>query len=141
MNIEELITDLRARVNPQYYDQVGTESYERHQCVLALESLLARIDVLREENERLAGCVNKLKVERAWAIREVKRLTEENERLRKDAERLDEINAIAQREEGADMHLAHGHIALYLRTGIGSNTHGVRGPDIRKVIDAARGAK
>ena len=53
MNIEEMITDLRARVNPQYYDQIGTESYERHQCVLALESLLARNDVLREENERL----------------------------------------------------------------------------------------
>ena len=46
MNINELITDLRARVNPQYYDQIGTESYERHQCVLALE-------YLRQENERL----------------------------------------------------------------------------------------
>ena len=53
MNIEELITDLRARVNPQYYDQPGTESYERQQCVMALESLLALNDVLREENERL----------------------------------------------------------------------------------------
>jgi len=53
MNIEELITDLRARVNPQYYDQIGTESYERNQCVLALESLLARIDVLRTENAAL----------------------------------------------------------------------------------------
>ena len=52
MNIEELITDLRARINPQYYDQIGTESYERHQCVLALESLLARIDVLRKDAER-----------------------------------------------------------------------------------------
>ena len=52
MNIEELITDLRSRVNPQYYDQIGTESYERHQCVLALESLLARIDVLRKDAER-----------------------------------------------------------------------------------------
>lgn len=46
MNIEELIHDLRARVNPQYYDQLGTESYERHQCVMALE-------YLRQENERL----------------------------------------------------------------------------------------
>ena len=82
MNIEQLIADLRSRVNPQYYDQVGTESYERNQCVMALESLMARIDVLREENERLAGCVNKLKVEHAWAIREAKRLTEENELLR-----------------------------------------------------------
>ena len=46
MNIEELITDLRARVNPQYYDQIGTESYERHQVVKALEYLAT-------ENERL----------------------------------------------------------------------------------------
>jgi len=57
MNIEELIADLRARVNPQYYDQPGTESYERQQCVMALESLLARNDVLREENERLRGWI------------------------------------------------------------------------------------
>ena len=53
MNIEQLIADLRSRVNPQYYDQVGTESYERHQRVMALESLLARIDVLRTENAAL----------------------------------------------------------------------------------------
>ena len=46
MNIEKLIHDLRARINPQYYDQIGTESYERHQVVKAL-------DLLREENERL----------------------------------------------------------------------------------------
>lgn len=72
---------------------------------------------------------------------EVRRLREENERLKADADRLDELDAIAQRKEGADMHLAHGHIALYLRTGIGSNAHGVGGSDIRKVIDAARGGK
>ena len=67
MNIEELITDLRARINPQYYDQIGTESYERHQCVLALEYLRQEnerqrfdilamnqsLDLMREENERL----------------------------------------------------------------------------------------
>ncbi len=53
MNIEQLIADLRARVNPQYYDQIGTESYERHQCVMALESLLARIEVLRVQNAAL----------------------------------------------------------------------------------------
>ena len=46
MNIEELIADLRARINPQYYDQIGTESYERHQVVKALEYLAT-------ENERL----------------------------------------------------------------------------------------
>ena len=53
MNIEELIADLRARINPQYYDQIGTESYERHQVVKALESLLARIEVLRVQNAAL----------------------------------------------------------------------------------------
>ena len=46
MNIEKLIHDLRARINPQYYDQLGTESYERHQVVKALEYLAT-------ENERL----------------------------------------------------------------------------------------
>ena len=53
MNIDELIHDLRARINPQYYDQPGTESHERHRVVMALESLMARIDVLRIENAAL----------------------------------------------------------------------------------------
>ena len=67
MNIKELIHDLRARINPQYYDQIGTESYERNQCVMALEYLQQEndrqrfdilamnqsLDLLREENERL----------------------------------------------------------------------------------------
>ena len=52
MNTKELITDLRARVNPQYYDQIGTESYERHQCVLALEYLRQENERLREDAER-----------------------------------------------------------------------------------------
>lgn len=60
MNIEELIADLRSRVNPQYYDQVGTESYERNQCVLALESLMARNDVLRKENEALRADADRI---------------------------------------------------------------------------------
>ena len=57
MNIDKLIHDLRARINPQYYDQIGTESYERHQVVKALE-------YLQQENERLRA------VERAaqWYI-------------------------------------------------------------------------
>ena len=60
MNIEELITDLRARVNPQYYDQIGTESYERHQCVMALESLMARIEVLRVQNAALRADADRI---------------------------------------------------------------------------------
>lgn len=67
MNIEELIHDLRARINPQYFDQIGTESHERYQVVMALEYLRQEndsqrfdilamnqsLDLLREENERL----------------------------------------------------------------------------------------
>jgi len=52
MNIEQLIADLRARINPQYYDQIGTESYERHQVVKALEYLAT-------ENERLKELMTK----------------------------------------------------------------------------------
>ena len=67
MNIDELIHDLRARINPQYFDQPGTESHERYQVVMALEYLRQEndsqrfdilamnqsLDLLREENERL----------------------------------------------------------------------------------------
>ena len=60
MNIEQLIADLRARVNPQYYDQIGTESYERHQVVKALESLMARIEVLRIENKALRADADRI---------------------------------------------------------------------------------
>ena len=60
MNIEQLIADLRARINPQYYDQVGTESYERHQVVKALESLMARIEVLRIENKALRADADRI---------------------------------------------------------------------------------
>jgi len=73
MNIEELIHDLRARINPQYYDQLGTESYERHQVVKALE-------YLQQENERQRFDI--LAMNQSLDL-----LREENGRLRKDAER------------------------------------------------------
>ena len=71
MNIEELIHDLRARINPQYFDQIGTESYERNQCVMALE-------YLREENERQRFDI--LAMNQSLDL-----LREENERLKADA--------------------------------------------------------
>ena len=71
MNIEKLIHDLRARINPQYYDQIGTESYERNQCVMALE-------YLREENERQRFDI--LAMNQSLDL-----LREENERLKADA--------------------------------------------------------
>lgn len=46
---------------------------------------------LNDANNLLAECygrIGKLITEHAWAIGEAKRLTEENERLRKDAEKL-----------------------------------------------------
>jgi len=73
MNIEKLIHDLRARINPQYYDQIGTESHERHQVVMALE-------YLRQENERQHFDI--LAMNQSLDL-----LREENGRLRKDAER------------------------------------------------------
>lgn len=71
MNIEKLIHDLRARINPQYYDQLGTESHERYQVVMALE-------YLREENERQRFDI--LAMNQSLDL-----LREENERLKADA--------------------------------------------------------
>jgi DNA-binding PucR family transcriptional regulator len=58
MNIKELITDLRARINPQYYDQIGTESYERHQVVKALEYLQQENEQLRKDAE-IGAAINR----------------------------------------------------------------------------------
>ena len=92
MNIEELITDLRARVNPQYYDQVGTESYERHQVVKALEYLATESERLkelmakhsREHQQEMTSY--RLRV-RSQDVVTFAALREETERLRKDADR------------------------------------------------------
>jgi hypothetical protein len=47
MSPRDLIDDLRARINPAYATQLGTESYERRLCAEALDALLAEIDRLR----------------------------------------------------------------------------------------------
>ena len=87
MNIEQLIHNLRARINPQYYDQIGTESYERHQVVKALEYLAM-------ENERLKELMAKRAREHQQEMTSFRlrvrsqddatfaALREENERLR-----------------------------------------------------------
>lgn len=92
MNIEKLIHDLRARINPQYYDQLGTESYERHQVVKALEYLATenkRLKELmakrtREHQQEMTGF--RLRV-RSQDDATFAALREENERLKVDAER------------------------------------------------------
>ena len=48
MTTQELIKDLRSRINPGYAHQLGTESYERRLCVEALEAMQADIDRLRK---------------------------------------------------------------------------------------------
>ena len=52
-NIEELIADLRSRINPAYQNQRGTESYERKLCADALQSQAELIKELESEAEQL----------------------------------------------------------------------------------------
>ena len=138
MNIEQLIADLRARVNPQYYDQVGTESYERHQVVKALEYLAM-------ENERLKELMAKRTREHQQEMTSFRlrvrsqdnatfaALREENERLR--------IENIALREDSAridwlaDVNNTVGSVVLP-REIVEANVS-----SLRQAIDAARGAK
>jgi hypothetical protein len=52
-NINELIDDLKRRINPGYQDMQGTESYERRLCVEALESLQAENLGLKNQRDEL----------------------------------------------------------------------------------------
>ena len=47
MTPNDLIDDLRSRINPAYAAQLGTESYERRLCAEAIEALIAENDTLR----------------------------------------------------------------------------------------------
>lgn len=48
MTPNDLIADLRSRINPTYAATLGTESYERRLCAEAIEHLLAERDELLE---------------------------------------------------------------------------------------------
>lgn len=78
MTTDELIADLKSRINPGYAHQLGTESHERRQCVEALESL-------RAEVERLTTCLAKANEQAEHFEREWYLLGDEAERLRKDS--------------------------------------------------------
>jgi uncharacterized protein YaaN involved in tellurite resistance len=41
-----LVYDLRQRINPQYADQRGTESYERKECADMIDALRQRVQEL-----------------------------------------------------------------------------------------------
>lgn len=50
MTPQDLIDDLRSRINPLYSTTIGTESYERRLCAEALES---QCDEIAQLGERL----------------------------------------------------------------------------------------
>lgn len=47
MTPENLMRDLRKRINPKYSQLVGSESYERKQCADTIELLIAERDALK----------------------------------------------------------------------------------------------
>ncbi len=49
MTINDLLADLKSRINPAYAHQLGTESYERRLCVEAMEQQAEEIKRLRDE--------------------------------------------------------------------------------------------
>lgn len=69
---QELLADLRSRINPAYQDVRGTESYERKQCADAIEALqkeVSALDVLLEECKMdWSGDVTQLKAEHKHQI-------------------------------------------------------------------------
>jgi len=144
MNIKELITDLRARINPQYYDQIGTESYERHQVVKALEYLAT-------ENERLKELMAKRTREHQQEMTSFRlrvrsqddatfaALREENERLRKDAERIDWLSHQDFDALCLSLVIDAPHCGEYYVCG--DNNDDGYGSTFREAIDAARGVK
>jgi hypothetical protein len=48
MKPEDLIDDLRSRINPVYAAQLGTESYERRVCAEVIEQLVQERDAAYE---------------------------------------------------------------------------------------------
>lgn len=172
MNIEELIHDLRARINPQYYDQLGTESYERHQVVKALEYLAtenerlkelmakrtrehqqemtsfrlrvrsqddATFAALREENERLRENAKIISELEQLAARSNNDLLVENERLRKDADRIDWLSHQDFDALCLSLVIDAPHCGEYYVCG--DNNDDGYGSTFREAIDAARGVK
>lgn len=54
MTPQDLIDDLRSRINPAYAAQIGTESYERRLCAEALEAQADEIERLNDALEHAA---------------------------------------------------------------------------------------
>lgn len=74
MTINDLITNLRNRINPEYAPFPGTESYERRLCAEAMEDLLARQEELRDE-------ISRLRTQRDYLLSAARRTLNENGHL------------------------------------------------------------
>lgn len=74
--VQELIDDLRSRINPVYAARIGTESYERRLCAEALETQSAENERLREQIK----CGHSMELDAL--ARERDELLVENERLK-----------------------------------------------------------
>ncbi len=59
MTTQDLIKDLRSRINLAYDKQIGTESYERRICAEALELLLDEITLLRTQRDYLLSAAQR----------------------------------------------------------------------------------
>lgn len=62
INVNELIVNLKGRINPHYQDIHGTESYERRLCVEALESLQAENQTLRQQLDAFPDMLDALEM-------------------------------------------------------------------------------
>lgn len=56
---EDLIADLRSRINPIYAAQLGTESYERRICAEALEAQADECKAQQQKHEAFAAAVER----------------------------------------------------------------------------------
>ncbi len=87
-DVAGLIDDLRSRINPQYADQKGTESYERKQCADALAALQSQVFDLKGSLDTSRLCTH--------------------ERGRKVAQQAERIAAL---QSQLNARIAHGWIA------------------------------
>ena len=74
MTVNDLIDDLRSRINPAYAATLGTESYERRMCAEALEALLLVQETLGDE-------VVRLRTQRDYLMSAARRTLDENGHL------------------------------------------------------------
>lgn len=74
MTPQDVIDDLRSRINPAYATTLGTESYERRLCAETLDTLLSIQETLTDE-------VARLRTQRDYLLSAARRTLDENGHL------------------------------------------------------------